>query len=84
MMKGIQLISFEKEQTKEILDLLEIRTKIIREVEIIFDENDKMAKCEVCNNKLNTSNLGNIAKGSKLLFCDNPACFATHLAKKDY
>ena len=80
----MQLVSFEIEQTKEILNMLNIKTKSLKKEEIVLDENNRQVKCGGCNDSLTVKNVGNIAKGSKLLFCDNPICFATHLAKKNY
>ena len=80
----MQLVSFEIEQTKNILNTLDIKTGFLKKKEVVLDENDRQIKCEVCNESLHIGNVGNIAKGSKLLFCDNPICFATHLAKNNY
>lgn len=80
----MHLVSFEKDQTKMVLNLLSIKTKPVKENEIILNEDFHQVRCDVCCEALTTKNLGNIAKGSKLLFCDNPACFATHLAKNNY
>lgn len=80
----MQLLTFTKEDTVAILSKLNIKTEEIGKFKIILDENGQPAKCEVCERELSTENLGNIAKGSNKLFCDNPACFATHLAKKFY
>jgi len=84
MKRQLQLISFGKNQAKNILDMLEIKTKDAGNLNIILDENGQVAKCEVCKKELSTNNLGNVAKGSKLLFCDNLACFSTYLAKYNY
>ncbi len=86
----VNLISFKKEQLQEVLNLLDIRAKIIPElqIEIILNNENKQAKCETCGKKLTMNNLGSIAKGSEdfnkpnLLYCENPACFATKLAEK--
>jgi len=84
MKKGIQLISFNKAETKEILTLLDIQTKVVEKKEFLLKVGNQIARCEECKHELTTDNLGNVAKGSKLLFCDNPACFAAHLANKNY
>lgn len=80
----MQLVSFEVNQTKDVLGLLDIRTRMTQDDEFILNELNQVAKCEVCNNSLTTKNLGNVAKGSNLLFCDDPDCFATHIARKNY
>ena len=56
--------------------------KEIEGKEYVLDDNKKIATCPECNKEITTKNLGNIAKGSNLLFCDNPACFVSHLAKQ--
>ena len=82
----VNLISFEQEQLGEILNLLDIKTKVVFGETQILSEGEQ-AKCKTCKIKLTTDNLGNIARGSgfdsiHLLYCDNAACFAEHLAKK--
>lgn len=85
MMKGcIQLISFDEANIQKILNLLDIRTKIIEKTEVLLKTDNQVARCEVCKKELTMDNLGNIAKGSRLLFCDNSACFTKHLADKNY
>jgi len=77
-----KLITFKKNQTEDIL--LEIGVRIIEkgDKKIILNSNSEPATCECCGKSLNFENIGNIAKGSNLLFCENPFCFATHIAKK--
>ena len=72
MKKRMQLIAFDENQIKEILELLGEDTS--KEV---------IGKCNTCKKDLNIKNIGNIAKGKKgnLLFCDNPACFSSQVAK---
>lgn len=78
-----QIISFKKEQTKEILSLIGVQiVKGSDNREIPLDKGGKQAECECCHKKLNLENIGNIAKGSVLLFCDNPFCFTSHIVKK--
>lgn len=84
MRNEVGLVSFKLEQTKEILDVLSIKTQKIGEIDVILNEMGQIAKCEICNKELSTKNLGNVANGSNLLFCDNSACFISHLVKKNY
>jgi len=81
-MEQTNMILFEKNQTKELLTNLDIFMRRIGEKEFILDDHREIARCEECENELTINNLGNIAKGSKLLFCDKPKCFASHLAKQ--
>ncbi|MCK4634605.1 MAG: hypothetical protein KAT37_01910 [Candidatus Aenigmarchaeota archaeon] len=79
-MEKTNLISFEKTDIKNIFKDLNIKTKEENGRNFIIDsETGGIEKCHICEKKLTTKNIGNIAKGSKLLFCDNPICFVTHL-----
>ena len=48
---------------------------------MILDKNKDIVKCDTCEETLITERVGNIAHGSRKLFCDNPLCFATWVAK---
>lgn len=69
----MQLISFKEDQVKEVLNLIGIET----DYEII-------GSCKTCKDNVKLSNIGFIAKGKKNpeLYCDNPACFCTKIAKE--
>ncbi|MBU0459651.1 MAG: hypothetical protein KJ771_02480 [Nanoarchaeota archaeon] len=81
-MEQTNMILFRKEQTKTLLHDLDIPVRRAGDKEFILDENLEIAKCEICEFELTVDKLGNIAKGSNLLFCDNPRCFASHLANQ--
>ena len=76
------MISFSRLDTKNLLSDLDIAVKKLGSKDFILDDNGNIAKCHICEIELTIEQLGNIANGSKLLFCDNPRCFATHLAKQ--
>jgi hypothetical protein len=78
----MKLITFDKPDVVTILSKLGIRYEAREMKTVIINENGQVAKCEICDKELSIDNLGNIAKGSNKLFCDNPACFTAHLAKK--
>ena len=80
----MKLVTFEEKDLSTIFLKLSINTEKRGAFTVILDDQDQPAKCEGCSCELNTRNLGNIAKGSNKLFCDNPACFASHLALKNY
>ena len=42
-----------------------------------------LVTCHSCVNTLTIDNLGVISVGSKIAFCDNPACYAKYLAGKE-
>jgi len=76
------MIVFSKNEIRGLLSHLDIKTKKMQEKEFVLDENNDVAACPVCGKDITTDKVGNIAKGSKIVFCDNPACFASHLAKQ--
>ncbi len=81
-MEITNMISFARSDVKNLLEDLDIPVRKIGTKDFILNDNGNIAKCHVCEMELTVEQLGNIAKGSKLLFCDNPRCFATHLAKQ--
>ena len=81
-MEITNMISFGRNDIKNLLGDLNISTRTIGSKRFVLSENGGIAKCHTCEVELTLEHVGNIAKGSKLLFCDNPRCFATHLAKQ--
>ena len=83
-MQDTEFASFNKGQTKQILNALDIETKKMGIKEFIVDETkeNKIAICPMCEEQLTPENLGNVIKGSKILFCDNPSCFNHYLIKR--
>ncbi len=81
-MEKTNLIVFEKTEIKSLLSNLDVETKKVGPKEFILNEHRAIAECEECHQPMTLQNLGNIAHGSKLFFCDNPSCFASHLIKK--
>lgn len=84
MKNELGVVSFKPKQVEEVLEVLNIQTEKRGEINVILNEAGQVAKCEICKKELSTGNLGNIANGSNLLFCDNPACFMLHLVKKNF
>jgi len=74
------LLAFKKENTTKIL--IRLGNKVDKEGKVL-DENNKPLTCHACKNKLTKDNLGLILPGSKILLCDNPACFTKYLAEKE-
>jgi len=77
-MEPVNMILFKKGEEGEVLELLGIQ---MRDGNII-DESGEAATCYGCGTKMTTHNLGNVMPGSKLIFCDNPACFASYISEK--
>jgi hypothetical protein len=79
-MPTTNLIAFEKDKILNILDDLNIKTKEVEDkIFLLENETNKVKTCPICEEQITTKNLGNIAKGSHLCFCDNPICFITYL-----
>ena len=45
-------------------------------------ENNSPVMCFSCGEELTKDNLGVIAPGSRIPFCNNPACYTKYLAEK--
>ena len=76
-MQKTQVVLFDKENTEELLKQLDFKFSEEEEGLAIIDSNGKIVHCETCEKNLTTDKVGNIAHGSRKLFCDNPLCFAT-------
>lgn len=69
----VNLILFKYEQIEEVLASLNLGVK---EDGTILTERGEPAKCPACGDIVTKEHLGNIMPGSKLIFCDDPTCFA--------
>ncbi len=85
-MQKTELVVFNKTHTTMLLN--QFGFKIVRKKltetksqDVVVDSKHEQALCECCKKPLTPSRVGTIAKGSRLLFCDNPVCFATWVAK---
>ncbi len=74
-----KLVSFEVNDVVSILKVLGIKTKEKGETTHLLEDNGEEKLCAVCKKELTIETVGNIAKGSHLVFCDNPICFITYL-----
>ncbi len=81
-MAETSFVGFEEGDIKQILKSLKIAVANKGVKEYIVDDSNEIIKCHVCEEKLTPENLGNIIKGSKILLCDNPACFSGYLVEK--
>jgi len=85
-MQKTQISVFNRENVREILANLDFkmaRKKVSEKKyrDFVVDKDKEPVLCHSCKRKLPVRKVGNIAYGSKLLFCDNPVCFATWVAK---
>jgi len=84
-MQKTQLVVFNKENIREILTDLDfkIQRKKVGDdkyTEIVLNSDDNPVSCTTCKKEILVRRVGTIAHGSRLLFCDNPLCFATWVA----
>ena len=73
------MLAFKRENTKDVA--MRLGYTISKEEDII--ENGTSLVCPSCNKSLTIKNLGVISTGSKIVFCNNPACYAKYLAEKE-
>ena len=84
-MQKTRLNLFNKTNIREILTDLEFKIykKKINEnayQEIVTNHDNQPICCSACKKEVPLKRVGTIAHGSRLLFCDNPLCFATWVA----
>lgn len=84
-MDKTQLVVFSKEDIRQVLTDFNFRVqkKKIGEnryAKIVVDSEDNPATCPSCKKEISVKKVGTIAHGSRLVFCDNPLCFATWVA----
>lgn len=84
-MKDTKLVIFKKENVKDLLSQFgfQIRRKGTGKNEkyIVIDDDNQHICCPVCQKEIATKKVGTIAKGSRIIFCDNPVCFAVWVAQ---
>jgi hypothetical protein len=76
-MDPTNMVLFRKEDVSRVLSALDVPVRGQR----ILDPSGVPAICHTCGSDIKKSNLGNIMPGSRLFFCDNPACLATYIAE---
>lgn len=76
-LESTNMVLFRKEDVDRVLSALEIPAQ----GDLILDTAGEPAVCHTCGCDIGKSNLGNIMPGSRLFFCDNPACLATYIAQ---
>ena len=79
-MEKTQVVLFNKENVKNILEQFDFKFSPEEEGTAIIDSEGNLVKC-TCGRLLTVETVGNIAHGSRKLFCDNPLCLATWVAK---
>ena len=80
-MEKTDIVLFNKENVIEILKQFDFQFSLEEEGTAIIDSNREIISCSTCERPLTVETVGNIAHGSRKLFCDNPLCFATWVAE---
>jgi hypothetical protein len=52
-----------------------------KKVRAVINHDGEDVVCPSCEHLITESHVGTIAKGSRLVFCDNPVCFSTWIAQ---
>jgi hypothetical protein len=76
-MDPTNMVLFGKGAVDKVLQALAIQVQ----GDHVVDVTGQPAACHTCGCDITRANLGNIMPGSKLFFCDNPACLATYIAE---
>lgn len=48
---------------------------------IVVDKQGREVCCPSCQQPVTENHVGTVAKGSRLVFCDNPICFSSWIAQ---
>ena len=86
-MQKTDLLVFNKDDVRAILTDLDFKISNKRKeknkfAEVVVTEDNDPVLCPTCEREIFVNHVGTIAHGSKLIFCDNPFCFATWVANK--
>ena len=84
-MQKTELVIFNKQNTRELLSDLDFKIKTIKtgkkSRQLVVSTDNNAIFCPTCEKEILLNRVGTIAHGSRLLFCDNPFCFASWVAK---
>ena len=84
-MQKTQLVLFNKENTKTLLSQFGFQTNKLKsgnkQKEVVVNQNNDPIQCPTCDRHISVKKVGTMAHGSRILFCDNPLCFATWLVE---
>lgn len=81
-MNATNFVIFNKTDRRSLLEQFGFSIKGTGKHATIQDNAGNDVKCPCCDKLLYPRRLGTIAPGSRLLFCDNPTCFAVWIAEK--
>ena len=80
-MENSELVMFNKDEVYELLSEFEIKTKKEKGKVYVVDKAGEPLLCDVCERKIEVKKIGSIAQGSRKIFCDNPLCLSSWVAK---
>ena len=80
-MQETELVLFNKDELKDMISEFDIKTKKEDGKIFVVDKEGEIQCCEVCERKLEIKKIGSIAHGSHKIFCDNPLCLSSWVAK---
>ena len=84
-MESTSLVIFNKSNTKDLLEQFDfklVQRKIgTKSREYVAKKDGQIVTCHGCQKELTPRKVGTISHGSRLIFCDNPMCFATWVAQ---
>lgn len=80
-METTDLIIFNKNEIPEILSEFGIQTRKEKERIVLVGEEGQVKCCDSCGKEMEINRVGSIAHGSHMVFCDNPICLASWVAK---
>jgi hypothetical protein len=80
-MRTTNLVAFTKTNCGKLLTEFGFQIEQRDKKRLVFEPDNKPAKCEGCHKELTVDKVGTVAPGSHLLFCDDPICFAGWIAE---
>ena len=81
MMEKSDLVLFDKKNTTDILNQFDFKIAKEGDNEVLIGTDKKPIQCPTCETNLSIKKVGTIVHGSRLVFCNNPLCFATWVAE---
>ena len=79
-MEATELVIFNKNEIAGLIESLGLRTRTIKGKTFVSDNNGVVRCCDSCNRELEVTKVGSIARGSVMIYCDNPLCLSTWVA----
>jgi len=81
-MQSTTMVVFERKDTATLLRQFGFGVRGTKKNSRVLLATGEKAVCGSCRKDLHVHNVGNIAPGSRLLFCDNPMCFSSWVASE--